>query len=486
MWKKALLGIVLFFGTLLFAVVVRAILAPSAQVPATLLENPVEVGPAAERLGAALRLPTISYQDPTRLDANAFGAFHALLEREFPKAHEVLEKKAFNEFALLYTWKGKDEGAPALVLMAHSDVVPVVNAEGWSRPPFSGALEDGAIWGRGALDDKGPLMAILEAVEILAAREFTPERTLYLAFGHDEEIGGQKGAVAIAAHLAESGAKIGAVLDEGMAVTEGQVPFREGPVAVIGLAEKGYVSLELQVESAGGHSSMPPKKSALGELATAIHRLEENQMPARLEGPPRQLLTALGAEIGYPGRWALTNLWLFGPIIKAVLLKQSPSAALVRTTTAATMAKGSEKENVLPQSATAVVNFRILPGDTVEEVKAHVEKTVNNHRITIRIMDHAMNPSPISTTDSHAYRAMSRSIREVFAGVVVVPGLVLGATDSRHFAGLTPHIYRFAPMRFSSEDKGRVHGRDERVKVANYREMIFWYQRFIENFGVVE
>jgi carboxypeptidase PM20D1 len=370
-----------------------------------------------------------------------------------------------------------------LVLMAHLDVVPVINAAGWSRAPFAGLIEEGAIWGRGTLDDKGSLLGILEAVEALLKAGFAPQRTIYLAFGHDEEMGGAKGAAAIVRHLKSRGVAIGAVLDEGMAVTEGQLPFRSTPVAIIGLAEKGYVSVQLSVDSPGGHSSMPPPKSAVGELATAIHRLEANQMPGHLDGPVRLLLETLAPEVGYPERLALANLWVLGPVIKSVLLDAAPTAALVRTTTAATMMSGSEKENVLPQEASAVINYRILPGDSVEGVLSHVRAVIANPRIKIQALPLGSEPSAIAPTDTPAYRALAKSIREVFADTIVVPGLVLAATDARHYSDLTPNIYHFVPLRFSSDDKGRIHGKDERIKTSNYAEVIFCYMRFIENFG---
>jgi carboxypeptidase PM20D1 len=328
----------------------------------------VDDSAAAARLAQAVRFKTVSYQDSAPASGE-LRAFHAFLERSFPKAHAALRREAVGDYSLLYTWKGSDERLEPVVLMSHMDVVPVEpGSEGsWTHPPFAGEIADGCVWGRGTLDDKIGVLALLEAVETLVAQGFHPRRTVYLAFGHNEETQGS-GAARIAQLLRERGVRPEFVLDEGSVIGRGLVPGLAKRVALIGIAEKGYASVELTVRNAGGHSSMPPRETAVGALARAIERLEEHQMPERLDGPTRLMLEQLGPEFPYVQRMAVANLWLFGPLVERQLAAAPSTNASIRTTTAPTIFQAGVKDNVLPASARAVVNFRILPGDSVGSV----------------------------------------------------------------------------------------------------------------------
>src|SRR5438876_888335 len=345
---------------------------------------------AAEHLAAAIRFRTVSHQDPSEDDRTQFAGLRTFLARTYPKVHRSLVRELVNGDGLLYTWKGADASAKPVLLMAHQDVVPVEpGTEGrWVHPPFGGAIADGFVWGRGALDDKASLVFLMEAVESLLADGFRPPRTVYLASGFDEEVGGLEGAARIAALLAERGVRLDYVLDEGRFVSQGVVPGVQEPVASIGIAEKGYVSVELVAETEGGHSSRPPPETAIGLLAAAIDRLERHPMPARLRGAPRREMQALA------------------------------------------------------------------PYMTSE-------------------------PSPESSTDSPAYHVLEQTIRALFPNAVPAPSLVLGGTDSRHFAAVADDVYRFMPFRVGPEDLTRFHGTDERFEIEQIESAVEFYRRIL-------
>ncbi|MEZ4302399.1 MAG: M20 family peptidase [Polyangiaceae bacterium] len=471
---------------LLLILVVNALTTKSRQVAVEAApEIPVDEDRAAQHLSRAITFQTVSHQDPKDNDPSAFDGLHKALAEMFPKVHQTLTQEVVSGHALLYTWKGSDAAKAPIILMAHQDVVPIEpGTEGdWQRPPFSGAIDDGYIWGRGAIDCKNGVIGLLEAVEVLLTQGYSPSRTIYLAFGHDEEVGGNKGAHAIVELLASRNVRASFVLDEGMVVTEGILKGVSAPVALVGLAEKGYVSVELVAETTGGHSSMPPRPTSAGLLATAILRLENNPMPARIEGPARLLFETLAPEMPLGNRVILANLWLLSPLAKKVLSGSPATDALLRTTTAPTILEGSVKENVLPKRARAVINFRILPGDTSASVLDHVKRTIADDRVQAHILDGfaVKEPSPVSDIAGLGYKAIEKSIRQVFPGAIVAPSLVLGATDSSHFQPIADGVYRFQPQRMKDEDRTRFHGTNERVSVKNFAEHVRFYAQLIKN-----
>lgn len=444
----------------------------------------LDAAAAAQRLAGALRFRTISYQDSMLFDVAEFRRFHGYLERTFPRVHARLPRERVGGHSLLFRWAGRDTTLKPLVLLAHQDVVPVEpGTEGsWTHGAFSGDIADGYVWGRGALDDKGNLVAIFEAVEALLGEGFEPGRTVYLAFGHDEEVGGGRGARAVAALLAERGIEPEFLLDEGGAVTEGLLPGLSAPVAIVGVAEKGYVTLELTTKIAGGHSSMPPDETAVGILSRAVERLQTRQFPRDIRGATAAMLDYLAPELPLAGRVALANRWLFGGLIERRMGATPPGNALLRTTTAPTIFQAGVKENVLPSSARAVVNFRVLPGDSVAGVVAHVNEVVGDPRVEVRVLGPTVaEPSPVSDIASPDFALLLRTIRQVVPDAVVAPWLVVGATDARHFTGLTLDVYRFGAARLGPGDLRRAHGTDERVGVENYGEMVRFFVQLLRN-----
>jgi carboxypeptidase PM20D1 len=440
-------------------------------------EEARSVPAAAERLAEAIRFQTISWEDGDRFDRETFLAFHAFLERSFPRVHASLRREIVNEYSLLYTWPGEDPERKPILLTDHFDVVPVAEdtLDQWEHPPFAGAIADGFIWGRGAMDDKSGALALLEAVEGLLAREFSPQRIIYLAIGHDEELGGRDGAGATAALLRERGVELEFTLDEGGAVVSGAVPGFEAPLALIGIAEKGYAMIEVTARAAGGHSSMPPRTTAIGRLARAIQRIEENPMPARISGPAGLLLDEIGDYMEFPLGTMTRNRWLSAPILRAYLSRNPATNAMIRTTTAVTMVEGGVKPNVLPDTATARVNFRLVPGDTGEDVLAHVREVIEDDDVSVELT-YAREASPVADPESASFELLRASLAEVMPDVIAAPYLSLAGTDTKHYVGLAQNSYRFNALRAGPGDLTRAHGVNERVAVDNYIESIVFNQ----------
>jgi carboxypeptidase PM20D1 len=470
--------------TILIAILlVRAALSTSRQVePEPMREFKIDTKLISEHLARAIRFKTISYQDPNKFEEKEFLGFHDFLKETFPEVHRQLQVEIISKYSLLYTWKGDDPELKPILLMAHSDVVPLVPGtdDEWTQPPFEGSIADGYIWGRGTMDDKSALMAILEATELLLGEGYRPRRTIYFAFGHDEEVGGKNGAEKIASQLKLRGIEFEFVLDEGGFITEGVVRGVSSPVALVGIAEKGYVSIDLTVEGEVGHSSMPPRNTAIGILSTAIHKLEKNQFPAKIKGPTRQFLRYLAPEMSFAMKMLLTNLWLFSPLVKRIFALSPGTNAGIRNTIAATIFEGGDKENVLPRKARAVVNFRIMPGDSIENVLRHVRKTVKDGRVKLDIQEFFKSePPPVSSLDSQSFYNLERTIRQVVPEALVVPFLFSGTSDSRHYSEITKNTYRFNPMRIGPEDTTRAHGTNERISINNYEEIVRFYIQLI-------
>ena len=431
-----------------------------------------------ERFAAAIRIPTVSEDDPGRRDPQQFVALHQLLAAGFPHVQRRLARETVDRYSLLYTWAGTDSGAAGVLLTAHQDVVPADSAK-WSHPPFSGEIAGGYVWGRGTLDDKVAVLGILEAVDALVAEGFRPRRPVYLAFGHDEEVGGEAGAAAIAALLRARHLPLEVVVDEGGAILQGVVPGVAAPVATVGVAEKGSVTLALTAHGAGGHSSMPPPRSAIGRVSRAINRLERDPFPARLDGANLGLFEAVGPEMTWPYRVLFANLWLFRPLVLRALTAQPSTAAAVRTTLAPTMLQAGVKENVLASSARALVNLRILPGEAVSSVVERVRRVIDDSAVAVSVEGQGDDPSPVSPSDTAPFHAVTGAIRQIYPAAITAPFLVVGATDARHYAGLTRNVYRFAPLPLTGADLDRLHGVDERIAVADYLRAVRWYAQVI-------
>ena len=483
-WVIAVLAVVAVLVVLVAAIAIKTATFTSKQVAAgQKVSYSVDSSRAAERLSGAIKFKTISNKDYDKVDKSQFTSLQQYIEKSFPLVHSTLEKKVINNYSLLYIWKGSDATRNPILLLGHQDVVPVA-AEGWKHEPFSGDIADGYVWGRGTLDDKGCIFSILEAAEYLIKEGFKPTRSIYFAFGHDEEVGGMEGARKIGEYLKGQNARFEFVIDEGMLVSKGAIPGVKQPVALIGTAEKGYLSLELIAEGTGGHASMPPKQTAVGVLAAAIDKLEMNPFPISMAGPAAELFEYLGPEMSFPYNMLFANMWLFGPIIQSQLAASNATNAAIRTSTAPTMFQGSNQDNVLPTRAVAVVNFRILPGESIQSTQERVIKVINDPRVKVQPMARGSSePSPISPTDSSAFQTISKTIRQVMPDVLVAPMLVLAGTDCGHYEELSPNILRFLPQRLYGDDTSMLHGTNEKISIENYIEGISYYIQLMKNFS---
>lgn len=488
MLKKLLSGLLGLLLLLAAVLAVNTVRQGSRQldVPAVAV-LPVDEAAVAARLGEAVRLRTLSSRDDAAFHADQFQQLHALLQTRFPKTHAVLKREVVGDLSLLYTWQGFNPQAQPILLMAHQDVVPVApgTEKDWAVEPFSGQIKDGFVWGRGAWDDKGNLMSQMEAVEMLVASGFKPERTVYLAYGADEEVGGLRGAARIAALLKERKVRLDMVVDEGLLITDGIMPGLSKPAALIGVAEKGYLSVVLKMGATPGHSSMPPPKgtSAIAMLSAALKRVDDDQLPGGIRGVAGEMFATVAPEMSGFSRVALSNLWLFGPVVQKQLEAGASTNAMLRTTTALTMVNAGNKDNVLPGRAEATVNFRLLPGDTkaqiMERMKTQVAQATGNASFELFALPGAVDASKVAPTDSAQYTLLNRTIREVFPGTLVAPGLMIGGTDSIHFGDISDHIFKFSPVRAKSEDLPRFHGTNERISTSNYAEAIRFYHRLL-------
>jgi carboxypeptidase PM20D1 len=485
-----LLLIIVGLVAVISVVIFRSVALSSRQIesiPASMVV--LDTDALAGRLVRAVQFQTVSYEDRTRFNKEEFIGFQKFLEQSFPKVHAVMKKEIVGDYSLLYTWKGQDDKELPILLAAHMDVVPAESESGskWTYPPFDGHMAEGFIWGRGTLDDKESVLGILEAMEKLLQDGYMPRRTTYIAFGHDEEIGGQHGAAKIAELLNSRGVKLDYVLDEGLTVTEGMVPNISKPVALVGIAEKGCLSIELSVEGEGGHSMMPPRQTAIGILSTAISKLEQNKFPARMEAPVRKMFKTLSPEMPFGMRVVFANLWLFEGLVKKKLASAPRTNAIVRTTAAPTIFQAGVKENILATKARAIVNYRILPGDTINKVLLNVRKTINDPRVKIVTLEGLKSdPFNIADTESNGYRGVEQAIRQVFPQALVAPGLVVAVTDSRHYWAMTNNILHFSPICLRSDDLQRFHGTDERISAEDYKNVVRFYAQLIRNEGKIQ
>lgn len=442
----------------------------------------------AGHLAAAVRVETISLGEDIPQDAGKFRELHYALETLYPRIYATLEREIISDYSLLYTWKGSNPSLKPVMFCAHQDVVPVDagTLDQWTHPPFSGEIADGYVWGRGTLDIKVQMISLMDAVEYLLKRNFTPERTVYLAFGQDEEIGGKQGAAKIAAALAERGVQLYAVLDEGGAIINGTLPGVANPVAMVGISEKGYLSVKLSVTQTPGHSSTPPASSAIGILSRAITAVEDAPMQASIE-PLRRTYQTLGPAVSPALQMIFANTWLFGGLLRKKLESNPQTNASIRTTTAVTMVNGGIKDNILPQRAEAVVNLRLMPGDSIADACEHMRDAIDDENVHIEaIPEAAWEASEPSSTEGEAFGLLSRSIRQTFPGVDVAPYIVLGGTDARYYTAICDQVFRFTPLPLEKDDLSRMHGINERVAVPALGRMTQFLVHLVKTWSVPE
>ena len=431
----------------------------------------------------AVQFRTVSNADITQIDSAQFDKFIAFIAQTYPLVHAQLAFERVNGFSLLYEWKGKNSALKPALLMGHYDVVPVIQGTEkiWQHKPFNGDIVEGYLYGRGTLDDKSTVMGVLEAVEYLLRQGYQPERSFYLAFGHDEEVSGRQGGQHIAKMLENRKVQLEYVMDEGGMIKSDGVAGVSRPIAFVGIAEKGYTTLQMTATGEGGHSSMPPRQTSIGMLAEALDKLQKHPFEPRIDGAVSHMQDYLAPEMPFFNKMAMANRWLFKSFIINAMSQTNSGSATVRTTIAPTILDAGIKDNVLPIDAFAKINFRILPGDSVAGVLNYVRKVVDNDKVTVEtVAAFDSNPSAISDTASYGFRLIHRTIAQCFPDVMVSPNLVVGATDSRHFKKLTDNIFRFMPVKITDEDLKRVHGTNERISIADFKNVVRFYVALVK------
>lgn len=427
----------------------------------------------ADNLAKSLTFRTVSQQDRDEIDYGEFDKLHDFLRATYPRVFSELDVEVINNYSLLIQWKGSDAAVKPILFTAHMDVVPIEpgTEADWEHPPFDGVVADGKVYGRGSLDDKVGVIGLLEAVEQLLGIGFQPRRGIVLAFGHDEEISGYFGAVALASRMQELGLHFSWMVDEGGAVLDGLSALPGRPIAMISIAEKRAFTVTLRARGHGGHSSNPPAVSTIGRLSTALAKIEQNPFPTRLVGPVESMLETLAPYNPWPNRFILGNLWLTGSLVASQMGDDPMFASSVRTTTALTMFNGGVKENVVPQLAEAKVNFRLLPGDSPEMVISRIEKLVDDPEVDI-IPGRPMVSVPVAEFPGGGFAVIAEAANSVYPNAVVAPALVSGATDARHYASVADSHYRFHGVKLSSHQLKSFHGTNEYVDIESFENSI--------------
>ncbi len=440
-------------------------------------EITINRGKVVEDMVDMIRCKTISNRDDTLVEWNEYEKFERLLKERFPIIHTKCEIRKIGKTGLLYYLKGEFQDKPS-VCMAHYDVVPVEESQ-WSKPAFEGIVENDSIWGRGALDTKGTLCGIMEALEMMLADGYIPKQDLYLSFSGEEEIDG-KSCADIVTYLEEKGIKPAIVVDEGGAVVENVFPGVSGKCALVGIGEKGGVNLNFSLESAGGHSATPPVHSVLGQLSDAVCRIEKHPFKCQLTKPVAEMYDTLGRYSTFLYRMIFANLWLFLPVLDLLCKKTGGEMnAMMRTTVAVTKMEGSKAYNVLPSKASFGVNMRLLGNDTIESAMSHFRKVIGNDKIAIDLVN-GMKASPYSDTSCEEWERLCKVIRQTWPETIVSPYLMMACSDSRHYCRITDRVYRFSAMCLSNEERAMIHGNDERIPIATLLKTVEFYVRLFQ------
>ena len=437
---------------------------------------------AIAHMSSAIQIATVSPEDTTRIDSLHFNRFRIFLESAYPLLHQKLVRTIIKDYSYIFEWKGTDTSLLPIILMGHYDVVPVEPSavKLWTVSPFGGEVKDSIIWGRGSVDDKAAVISILEATENLLQKGFTPTRTILLCFGHNEESTGT-GAIAIVDHLQKKHIRADMVIDEGGEINTGKMKDVQRPIAMIGVAEKGYVTFELAVQKPGGHSSKPDKETAIDILSRALYKLRTVQMPVKLTEPVKEYFQRVsGSSNNFFNKMALNNLWLFKSIVQNRLGATPEGDAMQRTTIVPTIIESGIRENVIPTNAKAIVNCRILTGETTSGVQEFIKNAINDNRVTIIIKgDFNTEPSPLTTTSSPAFKRMEEAVYQTLDDVIPVPYVMLGASDSRNYRAISNGVINFTPL---INSKG-FHGIDERLPVKDFQRSINFFTSIIKESG---
>lgn len=472
-WLILVAVILVFLAVILIR---TAAFKPKAQAAAAPAPVQVDEEKAVGDLQRMIQCKTVSFREQEKEDRAEFDKFRALLRELYPRVHEAMSLERIGRSGLLYHWKGRGKGAPS-VFMAHYDVVPA-NEAAWDKPPFAGVIEDGVLWGRGTLDTKGTLCGVMEGAETLLGQGYVPENDIYLAFAGDEEIAGPT-APAMVDELEKRGIHPALVVDEGGAVVENVFPGVNQPCALIGIGEKGMMNLRLSLEGQGGHASAPPAHTPVGVLAKAVVDIENHPFRFQLTKPAREMFDTLGRHSTFVYRMIFANLWYFKPVLNAICKKSGGELnALMRTTCAFTQMQGSPADNVIPPSTSVGANMRLCGADTLDSAMDYLKGVVDNPAITFTRV-HGMNPSPYSRTQGEGWEKLKNAINQTWPEALISPYLMVACSDSRHYCRISENVYRFSAMALTKEERGMIHGNNERIPLEKIVRTAQFYVRLM-------
>ncbi len=435
-----------------------------------------------KHLQGMVQFPTVSSVDPDKINKQAFLDFHKYLEETYPLVHKTFDKAIVGRVGLLYHWKGtgKSKSLP-LLLTAHQDVVPEGDHAMWKYPPYVGTLdEDGILWGRGVTDSKCNIQAYMDALELLIADGFVPDYDLYLAFGYNEEIMGGPEAAAglIVEELKRRNVDLGLVIDECGGIGE----MNGKPVATIYPCEKGYGDFEFTMEDKGGHAASPGKHSSLGIIGKTACILEEKLFPQTLTEPVIQEFKARAPFTDGPLGMMYADPEKYWDMLKLICAEDRQLNALTRTTTSVTMAKGSDQANILPEKSSLIINTRLLPGETLDNMMKYFESIVPEG-VKVRLVK-GHNPPAVSSTESEGYKTIVKVVEEKYPGITFIPSMLTGGTDSRFYCDIcsTKSVYRFTGMRHTKKTGG-AHQVNEHIDTSIIADNVDFYIRLLLAYG---
>lgn len=484
--KKIKYTLLAALGAAAAAVPVKAALFKPEKVDVPPMEDEkVDLNRFRKNLSDAIKFKTIADKEAANTDWAVFDAFHDFLKERYPLMHEKLELTVIARGSLVFRWKGTRSDLDPIALLSHQDVVPISEGtlDDWKHDPFEGVDDGEFIWGRGALDMKNHLIGVLESVETLLSEGFVPERDVYILLGHNEEVmcaTSENGATCICNYLKEKGVHLDAIIDEGGAILPVEVKgVINKHLAGIGVAEKGYADVEVAVTAKGGHSSQAPNHTAIGHLADVIKDIENHQFKAKMSPMMRELFDKIGRNCTYPARLVTCNLKLLEPALTKAMSFIPPAASMLRTTFGITMASGSPQANVLPQRASVTVNFRMFPGQTVDDVLEHLHKVIKNKKVEINLLPGWKNPSAVSPTDTRSFKVIEKICHSMDDKAVVAPYLVMGGTDACHYQAVCENIYRYSPFLVSTSLLLTTHGTNERIPVSVMEDAVKFFKRYI-------
>lgn len=445
------------------------------------IQRPKDFDGYVNKLAGGLQIPTISNDDTLQIDFSQFAKFRNYVQEQYPNVFKNVEYNVINNNAMLLKWRGSNPKLNPILFNSHYDVVPAGDTSLWQHKPFGAEIQNGRIYGRGSIDMKGMLFALMSSADILIKQGFKPQRDIYFAFGYDEETK-QTASKKIAQYLKSKNITFDAIYDEGGMINKMNINEKDYGFAMIGITEKGYLTLRINVFADGGHSSMPGQKTAMGAAATIINRLEKNQMPASISNHTKESLMSIGGVSGFSKKLAMANMDILKPVIIKTLSQDPTINALIRTTTAVTQIQGSQAENVIPNIVPITVNFRLLPGDKINDVIEHVKKQCKDFDTKIEIIE-GREATIVSSTKNRGFVKISESLKSVYPTANILPYTCVATTDSRNYIGdLGDNVYRLLPAVMTSSEIKLYHSPDENITLDNYANMISYFKLLMQNY----